>query len=128
MGTKDPTLGTVPPIHKERIFVSYVLEISQGRNIKNLLRISVKSVQNYLRAPASHAANNGQREPCPQCARSVLPLEGAKPFYMLKKLFSHMSEWEDRRYKDLPLMADILRSLEDLLQPKTSNFSAHAFI
>ena len=62
-GIKDPTLGNLPPIHKERIFVSYALEISQGQNIKNLLRISVNSVQNYLMAEASHATDNGQRDP-----------------------------------------------------------------
>ena len=41
---KDPTLGTVPLIHKERIFFSYAREISQGRNLKNLPRLGVKSV------------------------------------------------------------------------------------
>ena len=32
---KTPTLGTIPPIHKERIFVSYALDIYQGINLKN---------------------------------------------------------------------------------------------
>ena len=50
MGIKYPTLGTLPPIHKEQIFVSYALEISQGRNLKNLPRLGFKSVHNYLRA------------------------------------------------------------------------------
>ena len=63
LGIKDPTLGILPPIHKEHIFVSYNLDISQGQNLKNLLRLGVKSVHNYLMAPASHATNNSQRNP-----------------------------------------------------------------
>ena len=62
MVIKEPTLSTLPPIHKEQIFLSYALEISQGINIKNLSRIGIKSVQNYLRAAASHAIDNGQRD------------------------------------------------------------------
>ena len=46
LGIKDPTLGTLPPIHKEQIFVSYALDIYQEKNIKNLPRLGIKSVQN----------------------------------------------------------------------------------
>ena len=63
LGIKDPNLGTLPPINKDHIFVSYALEIPQVRNIKNLPRLGVKSVHNYLRAAASHATDNVQRGP-----------------------------------------------------------------
>ena len=43
---KDPTIGTLPRIHKERIFVCYAFAISQGINLKNLQRLGVKFVQN----------------------------------------------------------------------------------
>ena len=92
---KYPTLGTLKPIHKERIFVSYVLEIYQGRNLKNLPRLGIKSVQNYLREAASHTTNNGQRDPRIQYTTPGLPIDGAKPFTMVKKLLSHMQKWVD---------------------------------
>ena len=46
---KEPTLGTLIHMHKEHIFVSYALEISQRQNLKNLMRLYIKSVQNYPR-------------------------------------------------------------------------------
>ena len=55
---KDPTLGTLPPICKERIFVSYALEIYQDTNSKNLPSLGVKSVYIYLRVAASHVNDN----------------------------------------------------------------------
>ena len=97
LGIKEPTLGTFPPIHKEQIFGSYFLEISQGRNLNNFPRLGVKSVQNYLRAAASHATDNGQRDPHLWYNPSSLPLNGSKPFPMLKKIISHMSKYSDRR-------------------------------
>ena len=92
MGIKDPTIDTLPPIYKGKIFVSYDLEIYQGRNFKNLPRLGVKSVQNYLREAASHTTNNGKREPRFRYTPLVLTLDGAKPFPMLRKLLSQMSK------------------------------------
>ena len=112
LGIKDPNLGTLPPIHKERIFVSYALDISQSRNHNKLPSLGVKCVQNYLRAAASHATNKGQRDPRLQYTPYSLPLDGAKPFPMLRKLISHMSKWSDGRYEALPLTTAILGALE----------------
>ena len=92
LGIKYPTLGTLPPIRKENIFVSYSLEISKGRNIKNLPRLSVKPIHNKLRVAASHATYNCQGDTCLQYIPSRLTLDGAKPLPMLKKLLSHMSK------------------------------------
>ena len=112
MGIKDPTLGTLPPIHKEKIFVSYALDISQGINIKNLPRICVKSVHSYLREAASHTTNNGQCDPRLRYNPSGLPLDGAKNFLMLKKLLSQMSKWEDGKDEALPPTTAIFRALK----------------
>ena len=75
-----------------RMFVSYALEISQGRNFKNLPSLGVKSVHNYLRVASSHIIDNGHRDPRLLYAPSILPFDGAKSFPMLKKLLSHMSK------------------------------------
>ena len=112
MGIKDPTLSTLQPIHKEQIFVSYNLEISQGRNLKNLPRIGIKYVHNYLSEAASHATNNGQCDPRLGYTLSSLPPDDSKPFPILKKLLSHMSKWTDGRDEALPLTTDILRYIE----------------
>ena len=117
MGIKDPTLGTLPPIHKEQNFVSYALEISKGRNIKKLPSLGVKSVQNYLRSETSHAINNGQRDPRLQYTPSGLPRYSSKPLPMLKKLLSHISKWLDRRDEAVPLTTAILRALESFSYP-----------
>ena len=103
MVIKEPTLSTLPPIHKEQIFLSYALEISQGINIKNLSRIGIKSVQNYLRAAAYHATDNGQLDLRLRYTPSGLPLDSAKPFPILRQILSHISNWADVRYEDLPL-------------------------
>ena len=112
MGIKDPTLGTLPPIHKERIFFSYALEISQCRNLKNLSKLGVKSVQNHLRALVSHTTYNGQRDAHLQYTLSGLPLNGAKPLPMIRKVLSQISKWADGRDEALLITTSILRSLE----------------
>ena len=112
MGTKDSTIGTLSPIHKELNFVYYALEISQCINLKNIPRLGVKYVHNYLRAAVSHATDNGKRDPHLWYTTSGLPLDGAKPLPMLRKLFSHMCKWEEGRDEALPLMTAILRALE----------------
>ena len=112
MGIKDLTLGTLPPIHKGKIFVSYALEISQGINIKNLPRLCAKSVQSYRRSSTSHTTNNGQREPRLRYTLSGLPLDGAKHFLVFKKLLSQMSKWEDGRDEALPITTAIFGALK----------------
>ena len=109
---KYPTLVTLPPIHKERIFVSYALEISQVRNIKNLTGIGVKSVNNYRRVSASHTTDNGQFYPIIWYTPNVLPFNSAKPFPILKKFISHMSKWSDGMDEYIRLATTILRDLE----------------
>ena len=98
-------------ITKELIFVSYALEITQGRNIKNLPRLGVKSVQNYLWVAVSHATDNGQRYPRLRYNPSSLLLD-INSFPNVKKLLSHMSKWADGNGKDIPLMTDILGAIE----------------
>lgn len=91
---------------------AYALEISRGHNLKNLPRLSVKTVKNYLRAAASHAEANGQQDPRYRYTPAGLPLDGAKKFFpMLGKLLSHMSKWAAGRDEALPLTAAILNQL-----------------
>ena len=53
--------------------------------------LGVKSVQDYLSAAASHVTDNGQCDPRLRYNPSYLPLDGAEPFPVLKKILSHMS-------------------------------------
>ena len=111
LGIKDATLNTIPSIHRERILLSYALEISQGDNLKGLKRIGVKTVQNYLRAAASHATDNSLRDPRYRYSPSGLPLDGSKFFPALNKLMSHMSKWSEGRDEALPLTTPIIQAL-----------------
>ena len=112
MGIKYPNLGTLQPIHRELVFFSYALEIFRGQNLKNLHRLIVNSVHNYLRVGVSHATDNVQRDPHIWYTPYGLTLDGAKPFPILQKLLSHMSKWAYVRDEAIPLTTSIIRYLE----------------
>ena len=81
MGIKYLTLGTLSPINKESISVSYALEISQVQNIKNLLSLIIESFHTYMRVAASHTTNNGQYDhvSCTPRRRQTFPYSQKTP-------------------------------------------------
>ena len=92
LGIKDVTLTSLPQIHRERIMLAYALDVSKGNNLKNMDSISVKTVKNYLRAAASHAVDNGMRDPRIRYSPEGLPIDNGDPFPAMKKLFAHMTK------------------------------------
>ena len=123
LGIQDPSLSSLPQVHRERVLVAYAIEISQGMNLKNMSQVSSKTVRNYLRAAASHALDNGQRDPRFRYTPSGLPMDGAKYFPMLQKLLTHMSKWSKGRSEALPLTPAILHCLHS----KSKNSHPHSF-
>ena len=77
---------------------------------------------------ASHATNDGWREPCLWYTPSGLPLNGSKPFPMLKKLLSHISKWEGKRYVDLLITTSILRYIEACSSPVGTSSEAACIV
>ena len=111
MGISDPSLAAIPPIHKERILVAYALEVSKGLNLKGIDTISSKTLKNYLRAAASHATDNGLRDPRFRYTPDGLLANGSKYFPLLEKLLSHMSKWARGRSEALPITPAIMATL-----------------
>ena len=89
------------------------MEVAQGLNIKQLSSISSKTVKNYLRAAASHATDNGMRDPRYRYYPNGHRMDGSKYFPMLEKLLSHMNKWSKGRSEALPLTIQILSILRD---------------
>ena len=113
LGVQDVTLQSIPRIHQERILLSYALDVSQGINLKGKDHISVKTVKNYVQAAASHAIDNGLRDPRIRYSPEGLPLNNGEVFPALKKLYTHMKKWADGRDEALPLTSSIIQILHD---------------
>ena len=98
-------------MHRERIFLAYAVEISQGLNLKQLPHVSSKTVKNYLKAAASHATDNGAQDPRFRYTPSGSLADGNKYFPSLHKLLNHMKKWAKGKSEALPLTPAILHRL-----------------
>ena len=63
-------------------------------------------------ATASNPTDNGQCDPCLQYTPSGLPLNSDKPFPTIKKILSHISNWEDGMKEALLPTTYIIRALK----------------
>ena len=83
----------MPPVHRERIIISYAMDVAKGHNLSNKKNLSPKSVKNYLFAAASHAISNGAPDPRLQFNPSGTPTDSKTFLPNLTKLLSHLKKW-----------------------------------